>query len=395
MPSEEEIAQQLYQLLWERHVSGEWPWLILALLSPLIGLLFYIGVLRGRNWWGHLQGLLDALYFYISPFAPRYMVIAGDVDGYHIDYDLKAFAGKDGWTVNVRGKEYLVPGDPRKFSRPTSLWGMKPPEGSGPFHAAVALVIGWLISIAMAVTAMTQTAWITMVAFDQPPTTIDVVVLLVLVGTVIWALRNIFQIEATTGLFLALTRVPPGNLAVPSDPSPENVSSWARLVFESLGRKWDPAEEVRKAIDKLREYLGDKIDDWSAATIIAEAKAAFTFREKLSYLEETLDEHVEILESQYLRQPEERHSRVIRWGPWIAIIAVILALVGIYLALGVSVEPASSSTVTQTVANVTSTPAFPTPPSPPGGTPTVTPASPAVPPVTTPPSFATPPLPPG
>ncbi|MCE4619006.1 MAG: hypothetical protein F7C37_06150 [Desulfurococcales archaeon] len=393
--SEEEIAQYLYQLLWQEHVSGEWVWLIVALAAPFLGLVFYLSIMRARDWWGHLRRIGEALYFFISPYAPRYMVLVGDLDGYHIDYGFRAYPGKEGWTVIVRGREYLVPGDPRKFARPTGIWGMKPPVGSGPFHAGVALVVGWLVAIALSVAAMTQTAWITMVAFQQPPTTVDVIVLLMLVGTVVWGMRSILSLEASTGLVVTLTRVPPGNLAVPSDPAPENVPAWARLLFEALGKKWNPVEEVEKVIGKLKEYMGEQLDKWSAASILAEARAAFTFREKLSYLEETLDRHVEILEAQALRG-EEKQSRVHRWGPWIALAAVFIAGIALWLALGVSVSPVGNATNTSIVGVPHGNYTFPTPPPPPGYGHVTTPAQPPTPPVTrTGYGFPTPPSPPG
>lgn len=337
-----EAALELWNLLWQQHIEAEQKWLWLALASPLLGLIIYLAVMKARGWEGHLRTLGDKIWFFVSPFAPEALVVVSDLDGYVIDYKLRVVPGKDGYVVKVRGVEYVSPEDPRKYASVASIWGLKPKSGSGPYHAAVALVVGWMFAFVFSTIALSQTVWITVMAFGQPPTVVDVIVLSTFIFIAVYGLRNILSTEQATSIYLTMARVPPSRLVIPAEPEPSKLADWNRLLFESLGKRLSLTEELGKVVEKLKSELGREVDAWSASAILALAAAARTFREKLSWLEENIDKHIEITESQYLRTPQQG-GRLQRWTPWLLVLALVVSVGALVIALGVDVEPASDA----------------------------------------------------
>ena len=374
-------AEEIYNILLELHFEREKDWMFIAIAALPIGFTVYmILIYRYR---AHLKSLFDMFWFFVSPRPPDMFIVLLDVHGLNIDYRAEIYPGSESFVLRAKGKEYIVLDDPMKYATPASVWDMRGPPGSGPspFSVGIRATIGWLFALLIAAAAWSQTAYITLFAFEASPTWIDVLTSMIFAITAIWAIRNLLELDRSTGLMLTLVQQPPGNIVVPY-PTPRSLVEWSRLLTTSTLKTLNEfSETCEKAIEVLKRDIGKDVDEWSAAAIIARATDSVNFREKLAYLEEEVDKQVEASEAQLLRAPEGT-GRLARYTHIIAIIAIVFALAAVWLSLGIDVtEPVNETipfndTVPQPV-NVNVTEATPAPPAEiPTAQPTVTPAQP-------------------
>ena len=275
-------AEEIYRILVERHLASEPQTALYSLLAIPVGLLVFI--LLTWRYPGHLRSLWDRVWFFFQPYPPPWFVEVIDVYGVHHSFDLDLLPGRRYWVIRVRGREYRVLGDPRRFAVPVGLIDMKSsrPGVPSPFGYVSRLLLAWMIVLVLAATGWAYTAYQSMEAYRIPPTWIDVFTSIVFAVVVIWFVLSILRFGGESGMALWLVELPGSGLVVPAMPGPDRVAEWRNLLAESLGEaKCELGEKCRRLLEALR----DKAPENAAEIVLAKAVDAEHWRKRYAALE--------------------------------------------------------------------------------------------------------------
>ncbi|WFO75641.1 hypothetical protein J4526_01805 [Desulfurococcaceae archaeon MEX13E-LK6-19] len=364
LPIDEHIIELIKKYLFQQHLANEPQWLVLTLAAPIIALLFFI--ILWAKYKAHVHDLVDAVFFFFIPYAPKRMLLLKDhLGNKHVFYDdeIKVAGGKDGGFI-VQAGSFLVKlnDDPFAYAEPLSLIDTKIPGGPSPFGLFVRQLVAVYIMLALIALSFANTIVVTMAGFGMPPTPIDLVVFSALVFSLAWLLAILVKAFSPQTLFTSIVVSHSENNIMRGIIPVDAFSSIppTKLLSKLTKIEINVADSVKEAYEKIKNIVGDS--GLAAAILSTIGEVYETCHKSLGLILKSRYDISVAAKARYMLEREKiGPSWLTRYAGVIAILALIAIAVLAALLLNIQVQPAQViNETTNTITYVT--PAQPPPP---------------------------------
>ena len=349
-----------------------------ALLAPVVGLGVFLAL--WAKYRAHVMNLFDAIVFFFAPRGPNRMLLFKDLMGrVSVFYNYNTVKTGERYIVNAGPYVITTEHDPDEYAEPVSLIDTKAMGVANPFGLFVRQLVGLYILITLVTISFTNTAWATYTVFGKVGkslTGIDMLVFFLLVVWFAWLISVLMRAFTPQTRLTGLVAVGASSNSLEAVPPLDTYSSVPPThVLRAIARppKIVVDDKAREIVEKITRQVGDQS---LAASILALLATVYdTWRKSMAImLQDRYDISVAGQARYNLAKEKVPLGRLQRWGGWLALIAIVLAVIAVGLMLGVQVEPTLEGGAT-TAAE---------PPPPPGrGMVTVSPAPPPELPTTT------------